>query len=194
MEVPDSAALRDLEADDPEAASVWHEVRADTLHVAGDSEQCRFALAAAARHATGIRRATLLRRLADAQLLAGQPDAAIVTLVVAHRRRDRCHAKLPDGKSAEEAQTTPSAERPECDRWDKLSADAALAFTELSRAEALSHLVRSEEAVRAFIEVEPRLKKLQGPVGADAWVRWATAQTWFLLRDSRRCPRRAVGL
>jgi hypothetical protein len=170
--------LRALEAEDPAAASLWHEVRADQLAANGEAEQCRFALAAAARHATGIRRFTLLRRLADAQLLAGQPDAAIVTLqplpavINATGLPQSAHAK----KALEALQRT----RAPSDQWTELQADAALAFAELARAEALSHLVRSEEAARAFADIEPKLRKLTGLVAAEAWVRWAKAQTWFL--------------
>jgi hypothetical protein len=186
VEVPQPAQLRELEAEDPSAASLWHEVRADALRDAGDAEQCRFALAAAARHATGVRRATLLRRLADAQLLAGQPDAAIVTLQPL--TASVAQTQPPQGPRAAEALEALKAPRAPSDSWDALPADAALAFADLARAEALSHLVRSEEAARAFADAEPKLTRLNGALAAEAWVRWAQAQTWFLceiLGDAR---------
>jgi tetratricopeptide (TPR) repeat protein len=186
VEAPQPAELRDLEAEDPPAASLWHEVRADAFFATGDAEQCRFALSAAARHATGIRRATLLRRLADLQLDAGQPDAAIVTLQ--QLTGALVATPAPQGPKARAALDALQPSRTPSHRWDALSPDAAQAFTELARAEALSHLVRSEEAARAFSDAEPKLRRLGGPVAAEAWVRWAQAQTWFLceiLGDAR---------
>lgn len=174
---PSADALRDLEGREPEAASLWHEVRADALSGPDQAEQCRFALAAAAKHATGIRRATLLRRLADAQLLAGQPDAAIVTL----QSIGRSLAAQPLADSAETGQAL-AAIRPRAagDDWATLSADAALAAVELTRAEASSHLIKRDEAMAGFADVERRLQRLDGPAAALLWIRWARAQTWFL--------------
>jgi len=173
---PSPDELRELEVREPETASLWHEIKAEALLGADDLEQGRFALSAAARHATGVRRATLLRRLADAQLLAGQPDAAMVTL----QPLGRTLGAVPQTAAGTAAFAALPPQRPACDDWQKLSADAALAFVELSRAEALSHLIKRDDALAAFAEVERRAKTLQGAAAASLWVRWARAQTWFL--------------
>ncbi len=175
---PSPDALRDLEVRDPEIASLWHEARADALLGAEELEQGRFALSAASRHATGVRRATLLRRLADAQLLAGQPDAAMVTLQPLGR--NVAPTPLATEAAASAAFAALRQRRPACDDWQKLSAAAALAFVELTRAEALSHLIKHDDALRAFAEVERRAKSLDEAAAATLWVRWARAQTWFL--------------
>lgn len=174
---PSADVLRELEGRDPAAASLWHELRADALSHPDEAEQCRFALAAAAKHATGIRRATLLRRLADAQLLAGQPDAAMVTL----QPIGRVLQSQPMFESAETSRALAAA-KPRCaeDDWSTLSSAAALAAVELTRAEALSHLIRRDEAMAAFADVERRLQRIEEPAVAQLWIRWARAQTWFL--------------
>ena len=170
--------LRELEGVEPLAASVWHEVRADALLATGELEQSRFALAAASRHATGIRRATLLRRLAEAQLAAGQPDAALVTLQPIGR--GVAATLVPNTPNSAPALAALKLSRPLCDSWLTLSPDAALAFAELTRAEALSHLIKREDALAAFAEVERRLQRITGAIAAELWVRWARVQTWFL--------------
>mgnify|MGYP001417496754 CR=1 FL=1 len=175
--LPSADAVRELEGREPQAASVWHEVRADALSSPDDADACRFALAAASRHATGIRRATLLRRLADAQLLAGQPDAAMVTL----QGVGRVLSPQPLPEDAETARALAALQaHAAADDWASLSATAALAAVELTKAEALSHLIKRDDAMAAFADVERRLKNIDGPAAAQLWVRWARAQTWFL--------------
>ncbi|MBK7857294.1 MAG: hypothetical protein IPJ65_01470 [Archangiaceae bacterium] len=177
MQAPGADALRELEGSEPQAASLWHEARADALDGPDDAEQRRFALAAAARHATGIRRVTLLRRLADAQLLAGQPDAAIITL----QPVGRALSAQPLAPTAETEKAL-AALRPRSaeDDWLTLSAPAALAGVELTRAEALSHLIKRDDAVAGFADVERRLQRLEGHAASQLWIRWARAQSWFL--------------
>jgi hypothetical protein len=96
--------------------------------------------------------------------------------------------QLPQSPRAAEALQALQRPRAASDSWATLPAEAALAFAQLARAEALSHLMRSEEAARAFADAESKLKQLRGTVAAEAWVRWAKAQTWFLceiLGDAR---------
>lgn len=183
---PNPDELRELEGIEPAAASLWHEVRADALSGPDDADQCRFALAAASRHATGIRRATLLRRLADAQLLAGQPDAAIVTLQPIGRVLNA--QPLPASPHVQPVLARLEGAHTAADDWATLDATAALAFVELARAEALSHLIKRDEAMAGFADVERRAQRVEGPAAAQLWVRWAKAQTWFLceiLGDAR---------
>lgn len=183
--IPSPDVLRELEGREPAAASLWHEARADALGSPDEAELCRFALAAAARHATGVRRATLLRRLADAQLLAGQPDAAMVTL----QPIGRVLQSHPLPENLETGRALAALVRREAaDDWASLDAASALAAVELTRAEALSHLIRRDEAMAAFADVERRLERLESPAASQLWVRWARAQTWFLceiLGDAR---------
>lgn len=174
---PSPDVLRELEGREPAAASLWHEARADALESPDEAELCRFALAAAAKHATGVRLAILLRRLADAQLLAGQPDAAMVTL----RPIGRVLQAHPLPENVETGRALAALlPRAAADDWAILDAASALAAVELARAEALSHLIRRDEAMAAFADVERRLLRLDSPAASQLWVRWARAQTWFL--------------
>jgi tetratricopeptide (TPR) repeat protein len=127
----------------------------------------------------------LLRRLADAQLASGRPDLALQTLEPASE--GVANESVTSSKAVTEAM---SALRPRAAADDglALSPQAAAVSLELTRAEALAHLVRREAAVAAFAKVEQSLQQLEGPVAPQLWIRWARAQTWFLceiLGDAR---------
>ncbi|MBS2032248.1 MAG: ATP-binding protein [Deltaproteobacteria bacterium] len=153
------------------ARSMWLEALADVR--AGEGR--RSALEQAVQDAVGVRKVVLLRRLADAQIFAGQPDAALRTLEpLGHT--SPAPTPLPPGTAGAMLRARP---RPLVDQWDALSPDAALAAVELGRAEALSHLVRRDDTIRAFEEAHHRLVRLEGPAAAQLWVRWAKTWAWF---------------
>ncbi len=157
-------------------ASLWREAWAGWLGVHGRQLESLDVLSTAAVESNGVRRVALHRRIADAQLLAGQPDKALATLQGVGRGASAESPKLSSpGGEALSAQP-----RALLDRWESLSLDEANASVELVRAEAWSHLVRKEETVAAFGALERKLDRLAGPVAAHLWIRWAKSWGWFL--------------
>ena len=163
--------------------SLWLEGLAEVR--TGDAR--RTTLEQALADAVGVRKVVLLRRLADAQIFAGQPDAALRTLEpLGHS--SPAPTPLPPGTAGA---VLHALKRPLVDQWDVLSPDASLAAVELSRAEALSHLVRRDDTIRAFEEAHHRLLRLDGAAAAQLWVRWAKTWAWFASEILGR-PRDAV--
>lgn len=164
---------------DDDAASLWAEARAA---VVADRAQVLEALVAAASAAQGVRRLVLLRRIGDLQVLAGQPERALETVRAAPRQTPAV-SPLP-GVPAGRAVAT--WVRSPLDRWHALMPEAAVTAVELTRAEALSHLVKKEDTQAAFQDLERRLTRLKGDAAAQLWVRWAKSWTWFLCEILRR--------
>lgn len=158
---------------DPVTASLWHEALAlrRTTRAAK-----REALIIAGKDATGVRRLVLYRQLAEAQLFAGQPEAALATLQQVGRGVP-ARSTFPGGRVG---QQLAARRRGVLDRWEALSPEEAAVAIELVRGECLSHLVKKDETVRVFAEAERRLSQLHGPVAQHLWVRWALGQCWFL--------------
>ncbi len=157
-----------------EVASLWREVWAGWLTEQGRPSTDEWI--EAARASSGVRRFALVRRIADAQLLAGQPEKALAT-VMALGRVAPLASKAP---APEVARALAAQQRTQLEAWETLSPDAAMAAVELVRAEACSHLVRKDDTVKAFTELEKRLEKLDGPNASHLWIRWAKSWTWFL--------------
>lgn len=164
--------------DDAEA-SLWNEALASVMTDRGRTVD---ALTSAAMGALGVRRLVLLRRLADLHVLAGQPERALDALKSLSRGVPTA-SSLPTTSAGRAVRTLVRAP---LDRWYALVPDAALASVELTRAEALSHLVKKEETQAAFTELERRLTRLTGVPAAHLWVRWAKSWTWFLCEILRR--------
>ncbi|MEW5740534.1 MAG: tetratricopeptide repeat protein [Myxococcota bacterium] len=160
-------------------ASLWSEAHAAVLAV---RSRVLDALSAAAMLATGVRRLVLLRRVADLQVLAGRPEHALETLKPVARTPPPV-SSLPGTPAGRVVSTWLRAP---LDRWHALTPDAALLAVDLTRAEALSHLVKKEETQAAFSELQRRLPKLSGPAAAWLWVRWAKSWSWFLCEILRR--------
>jgi tetratricopeptide (TPR) repeat protein len=161
--------------DRPEA-SFWQEAWAGLLAARGELNAALEVQLAAAANAQGARRAVLLRRIADAQLFAGQPEKTLATLSTIGRA-SLAASPVPTGPVA---RVLAAQARPLLDRWESLSSDEALAMVDLTRAEALSHLVKKDDTTKAFGDLEKRLEKLSGDVAAQLWARWARSQAWFL--------------
>ncbi len=157
----------------PGTASIWHEVLANA---AADPWAARAALEAALREATGVRRLVLLRRLAEQELAASEPERALATLA----QSPRATTPALSAQHVEILDRLATHPRLPLDRWETLGADEAQAAVELTRAECLSQLVRREETRRAFEELERHLGRLRGPQTGLLWVRWAKAWSWFL--------------
>jgi tetratricopeptide (TPR) repeat protein len=184
-------ALVALEVRAPELASLWREAWAGFLAQHARPAQELAALEDAARAASGVRALVLLRRVAEAHLGEGRPERA-------HQLLSRVARTLPtpsplpnpsELRSVLQHQLTRGPPAPEggrartppaLDRWDTLAPDAALTAVELVRAEALSHLVKTEDALRTWEEASRRLERMSGPVAHVLWLRWATASSWFL--------------
>lgn len=164
---------------DEAEASLWNEARASVL---ADRGRILDALVSAANGAHGVRRVVLLRRIAELHVLAGQPERALETLKTVSRGVPPVSSLpgTPAGRAVNALVRAP------LDRWHALVPDAALAAVELTRAEALSHLVRKEETQAAFTELERRLARLTGLPAAQLWVRWAKSWAWFLCEILRR--------
>ncbi len=157
-----------------EEASLWREVWAGWLAAHGRAALDEWI--EAARTATGVRRFALVRRIADAQLLAGQPEKVLATVMALGRV-----APLPSKAAGGAAGKALAAQqRSGLESWETLSPDEAMAAVELVRAEACSHLVRKDDTVKAFTELERKLERLEGPVASHLWIRWAKSWTWFL--------------
>ncbi len=157
-------------------ASLWREAWAHSLAARGEASASLDALTAAAQPAQGVRRAVLLRRIAEAQLFAGQPEKALATLSPIGRAPLAASPLAPVGAG----EVVAGQQRGLLDRWEALGSDDALALIDLTRAEALSHLVRKEDTLRAFGDLERRLERGEGAVAAQLWVRWAKSWSWFL--------------
>lgn len=164
------AAIPVLDATD---ASLWNEAWAENL---SSRAEATAALQKAMAGASGVRKLVLARRVAEAELFFGKPAQALATLsgVV---RGPPAPSPLPPVAAGRILSSQP---RKALDRWDYLSPEEALAAVDLVRAECLSHLVKKEDTVAAFEELEKKLGKLSGPASSHLWVRWARAWTWFL--------------
>jgi tetratricopeptide (TPR) repeat protein len=159
-----------------EEASLWQEAWAGWLSARDRADASFEALTAATRGSTGVRRSALIRRIADAQLLAGQPDKVLATL--------QSLTRAVPGVSLRPATAAGKAlgaqPRSVLDRWESMTVDEASAAIEIVRAEACSHLVRKDDTVKAFGDLERRLERMKGPVAGHLWIRWAKSWGWFL--------------
>lgn len=186
-------ALVALEARTPELASLWREAWSGFLTARGQPEAALLALEAAGRTASGVRALVLLRRVAETHLDEGRPERAHQLLSTIGRTppepsalpsasavRAVLEQQLMATRSAEGHGRTRRLPAVAFDRWDTLAPDAAFTAVELVRAEALSHLVKTEEALRSWDEASRRLERMSGPVAHALWLRWATASSWFL--------------
>jgi tetratricopeptide (TPR) repeat protein len=153
----------------PQEASLWTEV----LATAEDDDPERIRIAA--QGATGIRRLVLQRRLADRHVYLGQPLAALAA-VEAAARITPTPSPMPSGATSAWLLQT---QRSVLDRWESLAAEDAVLGLETARAEALTHLVRKDEATQALEGLERRLAARKGPAVPELWARWIRAWGWF---------------
>lgn len=130
----------------------------------------------AIRGASGVRRAVLVRRLAEARLDAGKTQEA-VALVNGLGRLGPERSPLPPGA---EGDALVASFRTPLDAWHTLSPEEAQLAAELVRAEALTHLLRADDVATAFGDLERRLASLNGRIANHLWVRWAKSWSWVL--------------
>lgn len=159
---------------DATTTSYWFEASAAARAGRGEAIS---SLEAALKHAQGVRRLVLLRRLAELKLFLGLPDEAIAVAQSAGRTTAATREALP---ASTVGRVLTALRRTPCDRWEAMTLDEALAALELTRAECVSHLVKKEDTQAAFSGLEKKLLRLQGPVASHLWIRWAKAWSWFL--------------
>ncbi len=192
------AALQWLKSNHDERGSWWREAWSLWLENRGRTAEALVQLEAATVDARGLRSAVLLRRLADLKLTEGQPENALMLAARAPTRglaisglpadpalsavleQQFTHYAVKIGEPTDANTAAPT--RPllsVLDRWDVMPVEGALLALELLKAEAYSHLMKPDEAERAWSEAGRRLERLTGEAAHMLWLRWATGSSWF---------------
>jgi class 3 adenylate cyclase/tetratricopeptide (TPR) repeat protein len=173
--IPLIARSRD-ENGDGQQASLWYELLGLLHRKYHRTQEAALAFRKALVNASGRRRLTLCRQLAEVELFAGEAEKALKSL----DEFGKCHDE-PPGDLAENMLRKLSAltEDPLAlsENIDLPTAEIAL---ELTRAEALVHLARVAEAESLYKEVGARLEHLTGENAARLWLRWGRAWAYFL--------------
>lgn len=134
------------------------------------------ALQFAYEHAGGVRRVVLCEHVAQAQQFAGQAERALETLAQCAQLSAAPLDDLPEAVRRKLAAL-------QMDAWvqpSAVNAPTAVLNAQLTRAEILSDLARTQEARAAFDEIERALSTRQD-AAKRLWLRWGSLYSYFLL-------------
>jgi tetratricopeptide (TPR) repeat protein len=159
---------------DVEGQSLTHELLADLLGSMNATVEALRALQVALPGASGVRRAVLTRRVADAQLVGRGGLAAQET--IAALGSTLALSTMPVSWAPRFGRWP----RRPLDTWEQLPVETARVALEICRAEALSLEWRTEQALSALRLLGDRLERYQGPCASNLWVRWAKSFSFCL--------------
>jgi class 3 adenylate cyclase/tetratricopeptide (TPR) repeat protein len=157
-------------------ASLWYEALGLLHSKYHRTQEAAQAFRKALESASGLRRLTLCRQLAEAELFAGNAETALKTIDEAGQINPTPSGELTDDLRQKLAALT---EDPLglAENIDLATAEFTL---ELTRAEALVHLARAAEAEKVYKELGERLETLAGENRLRLWLRWGRAWAYML--------------
>ena len=157
-------------------ASLWYEVLGLLHRKYHRTQEAALAFRQALLNASGLRRLTLCRQLAEVELFDGNAEKALKTIDEAGQINDAPGGEPTDDLRRKLATLTedPLAR---AENIDLPTAEFAL---ELTRAEALVHLARATEAETVYKRLGERLETLTGDNRLRLWLRWGRAWAYML--------------
>jgi class 3 adenylate cyclase/tetratricopeptide (TPR) repeat protein len=165
-------------------ASLWYEVLGLLHRKYYRNQEAAQAFDRALANASGIRRLTLSRQIAEVELFAGDAEKSLRTIDEAGKVAGApAHPLTEDLRRKLAALTEDPLAR--AGSIDLPTAEFAL---ELTRAEALVHLARAAEAETVYQRLGERLETISGENRLRLWLRWGHAWAYMLsqiLGDSK---------
>ena len=157
-------------------ASLWFEVLGLLHRKYYRNQEAAQAFDKALASASGVRRLTLCRQIAEVELFAGNAEKALKTIDEAGKIDSSPSRELTGDMRRKLAALTgdPLAR---AENIDLQTAEFAL---ELTRAEALVHLARAAEAETVYKKLGERLETLTGENRLRLWLRWGHAWAYML--------------
>jgi class 3 adenylate cyclase/predicted ATPase len=157
-------------------ASIWYEVLGLLHHKNHRTQEAAQAFHKSLAGATGLRRLTLSRQIADDELFAGEAEKALKTIAEPGLLKLEPNPELTADLQRRLAALTDDP----LTRAENIDLPTAEIALELTRAEVLVHLARVTEAEAVYKRVGTRLETLQSVHAARLWLRWGRAWAYFL--------------